>query len=158
MSKIEHKLREDICGQLLEAKRLKNLTFQQIADKIGRDKVWVATAMHNHATFDEKEVRSLCEVLDIKSNLDYFITMLTQPPFRHPPEGFQGVCADPTIYRLYEFVNNYGEPLKALIHEEFGDGIMSAIGLQVNLKKEKKDDGEHVVITLDGKFLPYKKW
>jgi cyanate lyase len=164
MSKLPSKIhnqqinnREDYLKLFLNAKIKKRFSYQQLGDKLGRDKVWIAAALHGKATMDEEEVKLLCSVLDLECG-DDMIQVLSQPPFRKPPEGFNIVAADPTIYRLYEFVNVYGEALKALIHEECGDGIMSAIGLQVNFDVQKREDGEHIVIILDGKFLPYKKW
>jgi len=69
------------------------------------------------------------------------------------------VPTDPLIYRFYELVNVYGTTFKELIHEEFGDGIMSAIDFNMNLSKKKGDLGEdRVSITMSGKYLPYKKY
>ena len=151
--------REVVTKHLLREKRDKKISYEELAGKIGKNKVWLAAALNGNATMDEKEARTICSALGIgEEYIEDYIKNLTQPPYRHPPEGFKGVCADPTIYRMYEVINVYGEALKDLIHEEFGDGIMSAIGLQVNFEKKKKEDGDHVVITLDGKFLPYKKW
>jgi cyanate lyase len=149
--------RDEIKQMILYEKRKRKLTYKQIAYAIGRDKVWTAACIHGHATMNEDEVEKLCKYLDI-DNIDEFKLTLTEPPMRSAAKGFNGVTTDPTIYRLYEIVNVYGESLKALIHEECGDGIMSAIGMEVNFETKRKDDGEHIVITLDGKFLPYKKW
>jgi cyanate lyase len=70
----------------------------------------------------------------------------------------QAVPTDPLIYRLYEVVGVYGETIKALIHEKFGDGIMSAIDFSMHIDKEENPVGDRVVITMNGKFLPYKSW
>jgi cyanate lyase len=156
MLKAEHLLREDVYNQLLESKRQKDLTFQQIADKLGKHKLWVSAAINGNTTMDEKEVRSLCEILEIESNIDYFITIMAEPPLKKS-EGLSGYSGDPIIHRMYEVVNIYGQAIKDLVYEEFGEGIMSETGLQVNIEKKTKEDGDHVVITLDGKFLPLKK-
>jgi cyanate lyase len=68
------------------------------------------------------------------------------------------VPTDPLIYRFYELVQVYGTTLKALIHEEFGDGIMSAIDFEMRLERTADPHGDRVRIVMDGKFLPYKKW
>ena len=65
---------------------------------------------------------------------------------------------DPLIYRWYELVNVYGTTIKELIHEEFGDGIMSAIDFTMDIDKQEDPKGDRVVVTLNGKFLPYKSW
>ena len=64
--------------------------------------------------------------------------------------------ANPTVYRLYEVLQVYGPALKALIHEDFGDGIMSAITFNLAVERRESDAGPRVRITLDGKFLPYQ--
>jgi cyanate lyase len=68
------------------------------------------------------------------------------------------VPVDPTIYRFYELIQVYGPTIKALIHEEFGDGIMSAIDFDMEIKRREDPKGDRVVVTLNGKFLPYKKF
>ena len=150
--------RDDCLKIFLNAKRKKKLSFQQIADKLGRDKVWVAAALLGNATFEECDLKLLGGILNIE-NLDELIPILLEPPFRKPFSGSHSVCpTDPTLYRFYEIINVYGESFKSLINEECGDGIMSAVGLKVNFDLEKREDGDHILITLDGKFLPYKKW
>jgi len=82
--------------------------------------------------------------------------ILTEPPMRGSLNGC--IPVDPTIYRFYEIVQVYGTTLKALTHEKFGDGIMSAVNLEINLDKKKKQDGDYVEVTLLGEFEPFKKW
>ena len=83
------------------------------------------------------------------------IALLQTIPLRGSVEN--NMPTDPTIYRFYEVMQVYGTTLKALVHEQFGDGIMSAINFKMDLKKvADPEGGERVVITLDGKFLPYK--
>lgn len=144
---------------LLDAKKHKKLTFTDLGKAIGRDKVWTAAAMLGHATMDEKEATKLCDVLGLQGkSADLAISVLQDPPMRQAPQMDSQVSSDPTLYRFYEIVHVYGKAMKAVIHEEFGDGIMSAIGFELRMEKQKKDDGDHVIITMDGKFLPYKKW
>jgi cyanate lyase len=68
------------------------------------------------------------------------------------------VPTDPLIYRFYELVSVYGNTFKELIHEEFGDGIMSAIDFKMDLKREPNAMGDRVSIAMSGKFLPYKTY
>ena len=68
------------------------------------------------------------------------------------------VPTDPVIYRFYEAIGVYGDTMKELIHEKFGDGIMSAIDFSMDIDKEENPQGDRVVITMNGKFLPYKSW
>ena len=68
------------------------------------------------------------------------------------------VPTDPLLYRLYELINVYGTTIKSLIHEEFGDGIMSAIDFSMDIQREANPSGDRVIITLNGKFLPYKTY
>jgi len=87
---------------------------------------------------------------------DFEIKLLQQPPYRGSLPTT--VPTDPLIYRFYELVSVYGTTLKALIHEEFGDGIMSAIDFRMDLQREPNEAGDRVAITMSGKFLPYKQY
>ena len=77
-----------------------------------------------------------------------------------PTKGSVGqtVPVDPLIYRFYEITQVYGTTIKAVIHEMFGDGILSAIDFTLDIQKEADPKGDRVVVTMNGKFLPYKKW
>ncbi|MDB4542585.1 cyanase, partial [Pseudomonadales bacterium] len=70
----------------------------------------------------------------------------------------QAVPTDPCIYRLYEVVGVYGDTLKEIIQEKFGDGIMSAIDFTMEVEKKENPKGDRVIITMDGKFLKYNAW
>ena len=96
------------------------------------------------------QAASICELLGLGE--DVAESLALQPSRGTPAE----LMSDPTIYRFTEALSVYGPALKALIHEEFGDGIMSAINFQVNFTRRPDPDGDRVVITLDGKFLDYK--
>ena len=88
---------------------------------------------------------------------DELVKELTKPPYRG--KLLEDIPRDPVIYRLYEIIIQvYGLPIKEVIHEMFGDGIMSAIDFTVDIKKQEDPSGDIVVITFNGKFLPYKKW
>jgi cyanate lyase len=142
-----------IAEMILEAKKEKGLTFSQIAETIGRSEVWTTAALMGQHTMDEKEAKAVVDLLELPEEaakslqtIPYRGATLSMPP------------SDPTIYRLYELVLVYGETIKALIHEKFGDGIMSAIDFSMDMDKQEDPKGDRVVITLNGKFLPYKKF
>jgi cyanate lyase len=119
---------------------------------LGRDEVWVAALFYRQATASPEEAEKLADALGLAAAA---VEPLTEPPLK----GLGPVVpTDPLIYRLYEIMQVYGMPLKAIIHEKFGDGIMSAIDFTLDVDKEPDPKGERVKITMSGKFLPYKKW
>ena len=144
----------DECTELvLEARRARKLTFQQIADAVGRDVIWTTAALLGQATMSAEEAAKAAAVLglepDVAATLQEFPSKGSLDP--SPP-------VDPLIYRFYEIVQVYGTTLKAVIHEKFGDGIMSAIDFTMRLEKIPDPKGDRVRVTMEGKFLPYKKW
>ncbi|KAF8150931.1 cyanate lyase C-terminal domain-containing protein [Crassisporium funariophilum] len=140
---------------LFEHKARKGLTFDQIAKAIGKDEVWLAAAFYGQAKFTEEEIKKVCEVLEIPSSQ----TLSELGNHWWPNRGLGPMPpTDPVIYRLYEGVLVYGHAIKAIIHEKFGDGIMSMIDCKVNIEKKPDPKGDRVVLTFDGKFLPYLKW
>ncbi|CAG8448216.1 13588_t:CDS:2 [Acaulospora morrowiae] len=143
--------------KLFEAKKEKKLTFAEIGEKLGKDEVWVAAVFYEQAKPEESDLVKLGVLLDIQEN--YLINSFDVHTY-FPNRGglFDLPPADPLIYRLYEIIQVYGYPLKAIINEKFGDGIMSAIDFTANVEKVEKDDQERVKITLEGKYLPFKKW
>ncbi|UCZ54137.1 cyanase [Bacillus shivajii] len=148
--------REVVLQMLLIAKRLKQLTFEDIANEIGGSKEWVAAVMHGQQSMERKDSLQLARLLSVDPRVAY---ILEEPPMRGSLD--KTVPVDPLIYRFYEITQVYGTTLKALINEMFGDGIMSAINLDIKVDKRPDDEdpeAERVVITLDGKFLPYEKW
>ncbi|MGI8413906.1 MAG: cyanase [Solirubrobacteraceae bacterium] len=143
--------RESITRRLLEAKRAQGLTFAEIAERLGTDPVWTTAAIHGQHPFSPKQAGQLCEMLLLPADL---VGPMTEIPMRAPLHP--GPPTDPTIYRLQEIVNVYGPTIKALIHEQFGDGIMSAINFRLAVERHEVDGEERVRLVLDGKFLPYK--
>lgn len=127
------------------------LTFAQLADQLGRPKVWIAAAVLGQHPFSSREAAQLSATLGLP---DDTAAALQQIPTRGGLEG--AVPVDPTVYRFYELIQVYGPALKALIHEEFGDGIMSAINFRADIERVADPAGDRVRITLDGKFLPYQ--
>ncbi|KAL8946215.1 MAG: hypothetical protein Q9222_007360 [Ikaeria aurantiellina] len=140
---------------LFEAKAQKQLTFEQIAQALGRNEVAVAAIFYGQAQTTPEDVDKLAQVLGVdKGKLE---AQLAGYPFRGhvmdmPPK-------EPLIYRLYEIVQNYGYAYKAIMNEKFGDGIMSAISFSTKVEKETDQDGNNwAVITLRGKWLPFSRF
>jgi cyanate lyase len=142
--------RHDVTAQILAAKRSKGLSFTQIAQHIGADRVWLTAALHGQHPLTSEQAEAVTALLELPAEAT---VVLTEIPTRGSFETLPP--ADPTIYRLYEVLQVYGPALKALIHEDFGDGIMSAITFNASLERRETDAGPRVRITLDGKFLPY---
>jgi cyanate lyase len=143
--------RQEVTARILEAKRAKGLTFAALAEETGSDRVWLTAALLGQHPLGEQQAEQVATLLDLP---DGAVAVLQEVPTRGsfaslPP-------TDPTIYRLYEVLQVYGPAIKALIHEDFGDGIMSAISFNLDVGRRESDDGPRVRITLDGKFLPYK--
>ncbi|GAA5942466.1 hypothetical protein JCM3775_006996 [Rhodotorula graminis] len=140
---------------LFEAKAVKGLSFEQIAQKVGRDEVWVAALFYGQAKPTEDEVKKLGKALGLQEGP----LLKHWHPHYFPERG--GLIptgqapADPTLYRLYEIISVYGYAIKSVIHERFGDGIMSAINFSCKVDKVQKNGADNVQITLTGKWLPY---
>lgn len=136
---------------ILEAKEKKGLSFAQIAETAGCSEVFCTAALFGQQTLSPEQAKAVTGLLGLSAEVE---NNLKSIPFRGI--NFSAPPADPTIYRLYEIVLVYGDTIKALIHEKFGDGIMSAIDFKMNLDKQEDPHGDRVVITLNGKFLKYK--
>jgi cyanate lyase len=142
----------EVTERLLVAKKLKSLSFADLEETLGRDEVWIAALFYRQASASKEEAKKLASVLDLGADV-------TEELMRCPTKGLGPVVpTDPLIYRFYEIMQVYGMPLKAVIHEKFGDGIMSAIDFTMDVDKEQDPKGDRVRITMSGKFLPYKKW
>ncbi|KAF8333462.1 cyanate lyase C-terminal domain-containing protein [Cantharellus anzutake] len=146
---------DPILKALFEAKARKGLTFEKIASELERDEVWVAALFYGQAKPTAEDIARLSEVLGIS---DQSFRQLGAQWWPHRGALTQMPPTDPVIYRLYEGVMVYGEPIKAVIHEKFGDGIVSMIDCKVHVEKKPDPKGDRAVITFDGKFLPYVKW
>jgi cyanate lyase len=141
-----------ITQQLLAAKREKNLTFAELEEKIGRDEVWLAAVFYRQASASPEEAAQILDLLGLPGELASELTS-------YPSKGLGPVVpTDPLIYRFYEIMQVYGMPMKEIIHEKFGDGIMSAIDFTLDIEKVEDPKGDRVKVTMNGKFLPYKKW
>ena len=142
----------EVTEQMLAAKKEKNISFSDLEKILGRDEVWIAAVIYRQASASEEEAKKLIEALDLPP---IYAQELTECPLK----GLGPVVpTDPLIYRFYEIMQVYGMPLKAVIHDKFGDGIMSAIDFTLDVEKEEDPKGDRVKIIMSGKFLPYKKW
>jgi cyanate lyase len=138
---------------VLAAKEEKGLTFARIAEAVGRSPVWTTSAILGQQQMSDKEAAEVVALLDLPAGV---ATALRRFPDKGSLPG--PVPTDPLIYRFHEIVQVYGTTLKALIHEEFGDGIMSAIDFEMDIERVPDPKGDRVKVTLNGKFLPYRKW
>ncbi len=142
-----------ITEKLLAAKKAAGLSFADLEAKIGCDEVWIASVFYRQASASVEEATQIIEALGADSAL---IEALTDFPVKG---GLDPVIpTDPLIYRFYEIMQVYGMPIKAVVHEKFGDGIMSAIDFTIDVEKEEDPKGDRVKVIMNGKFLPYKKW
>jgi cyanate lyase len=143
----------EITQKLLTAKKAKGITFQELEEILGRDEVWIASVFYRQATADDIEAKKIIEALGLPPEL---AEELTIPPLKGSLEPV--IPTDPLIYRFYEIMQVYGMPLKDVIQEKFGDGIMSAIDFTLDVEKIEDVKGDRVQVVMCGKFLPYKKW
>ncbi len=144
--------KEQMMDRIITAKVKKQLTWTAMAEQIGVDEVWLASACLGMNSMRRDIAEKLCAILELPDEVRTALEM-----FPYKQWSFE-IPKDPLIYRLYEIVGVYGETLKEIIHEKFGDGIMSAIDFSMTVGKEENPAGDRVVITLNGKFLPYKSW
>jgi cyanate lyase len=142
--------RHEITEQIVIARLQKGLTWQQLADAIGKPVVWTTAALLGQQPIPAELGKVVVEMLGIDRSA---VPVLAAVPMRGGLPT--AVPTDPTIYRFYEVLQVYGGAIKELIHEQFGDGIMSAINFSVDVQKKPHPAGDRVVVTLDGKFLPY---
>ncbi|MFB7733359.1 cyanase [Streptomyces sp. NPDC056112] len=144
--------RQAIAITAVEAKIRKDLTWQQIADAAGLSVAFTTAAVLGQHALPEPAAQAVGELLGLDADA---VALLQTIPTRGSIPG--GIPTDPTIYRFYEMLQVYGTTLKALVHEQFGDGIISAINFKLDVKKvADPEGGERAVITLDGKYLPTK--
>ncbi len=145
--------RKEATERILAAKKEKGLTFEAIAKAVGRHKVWVTAALMGQGTMSSEEAGNAVKALGLGPDV---AAVLQEFPTKGSLDST--VPVDPLIYRFHEITQVYGTTIKAIIHEMFGDGIMSAIDFEMEINKREDPKGDRVVITYNGKFLPYKKW
>jgi cyanate lyase len=137
---------------IILAKAEKQLGWVDIAAAAGLSEVYTTSACLGMNHLDESPAQKVVDLLGLSADVKAAL-------MEFPHKSWDKlVPTDPLIYRLYEIVGVYGPTMKALIHEKFGDGIMSAIDFSMHIDKEKNPAGDRVVVTMNGKFLPYKAW
>lgn len=137
---------------ILEKKTELGLSWVDIASGVGLSPTFVTSACLGMNSLKPEFADKLIAILELPSEAKAAIEACPMKVWE------QAVPTDPLIYRLYEVVGVYGPTMKELIHEEFGDGIMSAIDFSLDIEREANPAGDRVVITMNGKFLPYKSW
>ena len=142
----------EMTEEVLSAKKEMGLSWEEISEKVGISPVFLTSAALGMNSLTKEVAQKLGEVLGLSEEI---VTALQEFPNK---KWEQTVPTDPLIYRLYEVVGVYGETIKELVHEKFGDGIMSAIDFSMDIDKEEDPKGDRVVIKMNGKFLPYKSW
>jgi cyanate lyase len=142
-----------VTAALMAAKKAKGLSFADLEREMGRDEVWIASLFYGQSAASAEEAEALGRLLDLEPSL---IDALQTYPTKGSLDPV--LPTDPLIYRFYEIMQVYGMPLKDVIQEKFGDGIMSAIDFTLDVEKVVDPAGDRVKVIMCGKFLPYKKW
>ena len=145
--------RNDITEKIITVKVAKGIKWDDVAKKVGLSKEWVTAACLGQMTLDATQAATLGEIFDLNAEEQKWLQVVPYKGSLPTP-----VPTDPLIYRWYEMVNVYGTTIKELIHEEFGDGIMSAIDFSMDIVRQPDPKGDRVNVVLSGKFLPYKQY
>ncbi len=145
--------RLEVTEKIISTKVSKGIKWEDVAKEVGLSKEWVTAACLGQMTFDEKQARIVGKIFGLSAEEQKWLQVV-------PYKGSlpTSVPTDPLIYRWYEIVNVYGSTIKELIHEEFGDGIMSAIDFSMDIQRQSDPKGDRVNVVLSGKFLPYKQY
>jgi cyanate lyase len=138
--------------EIIFAKKTMGLSWEEISNKVGLGDVFLTSAALGMNSLKKDDADKLCEVLNLGTEVS---TALQEYPKK---EWDKSIPNDPLVYRFYEIVGVYGDTLREVIGEKFGDGIMSAIDFSMDVAKEENPAGDRVVVTMNGKFLPYKSW
>ena len=145
--------RAELTEKIVTTRLAKGLKWSEIAEAVGVSKEWTTAALLGQMSMTKEQAAAAGKLLDLS---DEEILLLTTVPYRGSLG--QAVPTDALVYRFYEIIQVYGTTLKALIEEEFGDGIMSAIDYSMDIQRQEDPKGDRVVVTLNGKFLPYKTY
>lgn len=145
--------RNDITEKIITVKVSKGITWESVANKVGLSKEWTTAGCLGQMTFDSKQAKIIGKIFGLNVEEQKWLQVV---PYKGslPTQ----VPTDPLIYRWYEIVSVYGTTIKELIHEEFGDGIMSAIDFSMDIVRQPDPKGDRVNVVLSGKFLPYKTY
>jgi len=142
-----------VTERIVAAKINRGLKWTDVAAKVGQSKEWVTAACLGQMTLTKDQAAIVGSLFGLTEEEQQWLTV---PPYKGSLPT--SIPTDPLIYRFYELVNVYGATFKELIHEEFGDGIMSAIDFKMELQRQPDPNGDRVKITMSGKFLPYKTY
>jgi cyanate lyase len=145
--------RNDVTEKIITVKVKKGIKWADVATKVGESKEWVTAACLGQMTLNAEQAKVLGKIFGLDAEEQKWLQVVPYKGSLPTP-----VPTDPLIYRWYEIVSVYGTTIKELIHEEFGDGIMSAIDFSMDIKREPNDKGDRVNVVLSGKFLPYKTY
>jgi cyanate lyase len=145
----------EMSNRLLAAKKRKGLTWSDLSRAVGMSEVWLASVCYGESSATEETAAKLVKLLDLDEEVQQ---AMLEFPLKGNSMTPQLIPTDPLLYRFYEILAVYGLSLKDVIQEKFGDGIMSAIDFTMDVKKELDPKGDRVVVTMNGKFLPYKRW
>jgi len=145
--------RLELTEKIVTLKIKKGLTWAGLAKKIGQSEIWSTAALLGQMQMNAKEAKAAARALGLNAEET---KLLMECPYRGSIG--QAVPTDALVYRFYEIIQVYGTTLKAVIEEKFGDGIMSAIDFSMDIKKKPDPKGDRVIVTLNGKFLPYKRY
>ena len=145
--------RSEVTNMILSAKVSKGIKWVQVAAAIGLSKEWTTAGCLGQMTFDKAQAETIGRMFDLS---DEAVAWLQVVPSKGALSG--AVPSDPLTYRLYEIVSVYGSTIKELIHEEFGDGIMSAIDFSMDIQRAADPKGDRVNLVMSGKFLGYKSY
>jgi cyanate lyase len=145
--------RNDVTEKIIAAKVAQGITWTSVAEKIGLSKEWTTALCLGQMTASDEQAAILGDLFGLTDEESKWLKVV-------PYKGSlpTAVPTDPLVYRFYELVSVYGTTFKELIHEEFGDGIMSAIDFKMDLTREPDPKGDRVNIVMSGKFLPYKTY
>ena len=138
--------------EIIISKKELGLTWEEIASKVGLGSVFITSVCLGQNSLKPEFAKKLSEVLKLSMDAE---KALIEFPYK---TWEKSIPTDPVVYRFYEIIGVYGDTIKEIIGEKFGDGIMSAIDFSMDIDKEENPAGDRVVITMNGKFLQYKSW
>ncbi|WP_460275713.1 cyanase [Celeribacter sp. ULVN23_4] len=147
--------RAELTEKIVAHKVFNDIKWADVAKSVGQSKEWTTAALMGQISLTKEQIAKVDNAMGINFSDEEVALLMTVPYRGSLPTA---VPTDPLIYRLYEVVNVYGTTMKALIEEEFGDGIMSAIDFTMDISRTADPKGDRVKIILDGKFLPYKMY
>ena len=145
--------RNDITEKIITAKVQQGIQWADVAKKVGLSKEWTTAACLGQMTLDAAQAKVIGKLFGLTAEEQKWLQVVPYKGSLPTP-----VPTDPLIYRWYEVVSVYGTTIKELIHEEFGDGIMSAIDFSMDIQRQADPKGDRVKVVLSGKFLPYKTY